>query len=595
MDHKSRRDENVKPIDVKQFSDIQYSIDDRDAFKIQGAGNIREWEFDPLTGKVVVSVLVKMDIHNTGVNIVSLNSTTDDKVLEINTEGAYFYAYNGKSKQKLCHFNSDDWYSFYISLDTNRGTYSLYIDGERQLWNAKLLHDINSLSSFAMGSYGGTIYSKRVCIYRNSIQSVADTAQKNKIWDAKKLGITADGKTVITEELQKLINRCAEDGGGVIYLQDGIYLSGTIKLKENITLYIETDAVLKGVLDVDEYPSQVSENNPNWNMLVQGPQKALIYADGQKNVRIMGGGTIDGSGDFEGPYGTESYRPSAILLVGCDNARIYDLFITDAGMWTIPVMECDNLYIRDINMDSCWYPNRDAIDICDCLDVLIENCNLKSDDDTICFKSGNESGCDNVLVRDCMIISTMANGIKFGTYSYGGFTNCSAVNCIVKDTRTCAISIQSVDGGKIENLSFENIIINNVESACFILIGDKGRIPDWGEHRIGSIENIHFKDMEVYHVRRSYGSYLGGFKKNDMIYPIKNIRFENVKAVFQGGVEEMPERPAEFGDQYPESNCFGILPASAYYIRHAENVVFEDCKTQIALDDVREAFVYEEE
>src|SRR5690554_4707526 len=105
MDHKKHRNENTKRIDVKQFSDIEYSVDNRDALKIQGAGNRRKWKFDPLTGKVVLSILVKMDIQNTGVNIATLYSTTDDKVLEINTEGAYFYAYDGKIQHKLCHFN----------------------------------------------------------------------------------------------------------------------------------------------------------------------------------------------------------------------------------------------------------------------------------------------------------------------------------------------------------------------------------------------------------------------------------------------------------------------------------------------------------
>ncbi|MEJ6950365.1 glycoside hydrolase family 28 protein [Natronospora cellulosivora (SeqCode)] len=514
MDHKKRRCESAERMKVTQLSDINYSIEDNENFKIEGAGNTKQWEFDPLTGKVVVSVLVKMDIHNTGVNIATLYSQKGKKLLEINTEGAYFYSYDGNKKCKLSHYNSDDWYSVYITINTNTDTYSLYIDGERQLWNAKLMFQADSLSSLSMGSVGGIIYSKRINIYKNPIQSVSDAAAGNEIWDVKEHGVTADGKTVVTKELQELIDKCADKGGGVIYLQDGIYLSGTIELKENITFYIETDAVLKGVLDIEAYPTQVSKDNPNWNMLVQGPQKSLIYADGKKNVKIIGGGTIDGSGDFEGEYGSESYRPSGILLVGCDDAKICDLYVIDAGMWTIPVVECDNLYIRDINMDSCWYPNRDAIDICDCFDVLIQNCNLKSDDDTICFKSGNESGCDNVLVRNCMIISTMANGIKFGTYSYGGFTNCTVADCIVKDTRTCGINIQSVDGGTIKNLFFENIIIDNVESAFFILIGDKGRVPDWGEHRIGSIENINFKDIEVNNLRRNYGSYLGGFKKD---------------------------------------------------------------------------------
>lgn len=594
MVHKKCRNLSDERRDVTEFSDITYTIREEKYFQIYGEGSKKYWEFKPLTGKIILSILVKMDNPTRGVNIATLYTMPEQIVFEINTEGAYFYGYNGNIKCKLCHYNSDDWYLIYVAIDTKTNTYSLYIDGERQLWNARLKSPAEPISLFSMGSHGGTIHCKKINIYKNPIQSVNDAALDRIILNAKNQGVIADGETIVTEVLQRLVDECAENGGGVVYLQDGIYLSGTLELRENVTLYIETDAVLKGVLDIKEYPAQISENNPNWNMLVQGPQKSLIYADGKRNIRIIGGGTIDGSGDFEGAYGSESYRPCAILLVGCDNAKICDLYVKDAGMWTIPVVECDSLYIRDINEYSCWYPNRDGIDICDCLDVLIENCNFKSDDDTVCFKSGNESGCDNVLVRNCMIISTMANGIKFGTYSYGGFTNCSAIDCIIKDTRTCGICVECVDGGTINNLLFERILISNVESAFFILIGDKGRYPDWGEHRIGTIENIYFNDIEVNKVNRNYGTYLGGFKKEGLVYPIKNIQFKNVNAVFLGGATEVPCNPAEFANQYPESNCFGMLPASAYYIRHAENVHFENCRTEVAIYDVREKFIFEE-
>jgi len=73
------------------------------------------------------------------------------------------------------------------------------------------------------------------------------------------------------------------------------------------------------------------KNNPNWNMIKQGPQKALIYADGVNGIIIQGGGTIDGSGNFTGDYGSESSRPSGILLVGCDHSKIQNIAVNNAG------------------------------------------------------------------------------------------------------------------------------------------------------------------------------------------------------------------------------------------------------------------------
>lgn len=622
MDHKLKKRYNEPLTDVTKLSDIIYTLqEDFSQFNPQ-AGNgwkvvgcaqelalpskenksvkifmedssIKK-DFAPISGKIVVSLWVRLDNGTRGVNVATLYGNKEDdelsKLIQLDTEGAYFYAYDGKVKKKLCHYNSDDWYSIYFTIDTVQGTYSLYIDGERQLLNGKLINEVSSICSISMGSHGGVLYVNRLHIYRNPIQSVQEAAKDLQIFDAKELGVKADGETIVTIQIQNLIDQCSKQGGGVVYLKGGTYLSGCIEMKKNVTLYIEKDATLKGVLDLEAYGVKLSKAHPNWNTIVQGPQKSLIFGDTQENIRIMGGGTIDGSGDFPGPYGTESLRVCAILLVGCKNAVICDVYVKDAGMWTIPVVECDNLYIRDLNLYSTWYPNRDGIDLCDCYDVLVENSNIKSDDDALCFKSGNESGVDNVVVRNTFIISTMANGIKFGTYSYGGFTNCLCEDCIIKDTRTCAIVIQCVDGGFIKNLRFRHITIRNVESVFFILIGDKERTPDWCERRIGSIQDIYFEDIQADSVRRSIGTYLGGFYKEGVTYPIENIFFDKVKVVYQGNVKEIPSVPAEFGHQYPESNCFGTLPASCYFIRHAKNVVFTNCKAIVALPDAREPF-----
>ncbi len=564
------------------------------SMKICGEHSSIRAVFPAQGGKLVVSLWVRMEIHNTGVNVLTLYTDREcggeDQVIQMDTEGAYFYSYDGRKKQKLCHFESDAWYSVYLAINMKSQTYSLFVDGERLLWNAAFMVPADEIKAVSSGSYGGVLYVNRIQLYARPVQSLEQAVINGGVLlDAKEMGIAADGKTVVTDGLQCLIDQAGKTGG-VVYLNDGIYLTGTIELKSNVTLYIEENAILKGVLDIDAYPARLSKQHPNWNTMVQGPQKSLIYADSQENIRIMGGGTIDGSGDFPGAYGSESLRVCAILLVGCPHACLCDLYVKDAGMWTIPLVECDDLYIHDLNLYSTWYPNRDGIDICDCFRVLIENCNIQADDDAVCFKSGNESGCDNVLVRCTSIVSTMANGIKFGTYSYGGFTNCVCEDCMIKDTRTCAIAIQCVDGGRVRNLHFRRITIQNVESVFFIIIADKGRTPDWGTHRIGSLENIYFEWIKAERVRRPYGCYLGGYQTPDgEVYNIREIHFHGVNVVYEGGVPEIPSQPPEFDDQYPESNVFGNLPVSAYYIRHADTVVFKKCGMIVALPDARPA------
>ena len=86
-------------------------------------------------------------------------------------------------------------------------------------------------------------------------------------------------------------------------------------------------------------------------------------------------------------------------------------------------------------------------------------------------------------------------------------------------------------------------------------------------------------------------------------HPVENVTLENIRLRFVGGgnlpdvVREIPEQP----EQYPETSMFGILPAYAFYVRHAKNVRFrnvdlgfekDDLRPALALDDVEDLDVF---
>lgn len=285
-DHK-RNYEYMRPCkDMSSYSDISNLLFfpekwEKEIRICSESGQIYH-KFDAVQDKLVVLLWVKMDIHNTGVNLLKLyggeNGSEKKEIIRVDTEGAFFYSYDKNRKSKLCHFESDKWYSIYLTVNIRNHSYSLYVDGERQLECAEFFCPVQTVHTVSMESYGGVSYVKQFRIYRPSVSSVQEAAKNGVILDAVEMGVPADGHTVVTAELQNLIDRCSESGG-VVYLRDGIYLTGMIELKKNVTLYIEEGAVLKGVLDVDAYPVKKSKTHPNWNMLVQGPQKALIYAD----------------------------------------------------------------------------------------------------------------------------------------------------------------------------------------------------------------------------------------------------------------------------------------------------------------------------
>ena len=58
--------------------------------------------------------------------------------------------------------------------------------------------------------------------------------------------------TLCTKEIQKAVDLIDEAGGGTVIIPSGVYLSGTIHLK-NTSLYLERGAVLKGSSNINDY------------------------------------------------------------------------------------------------------------------------------------------------------------------------------------------------------------------------------------------------------------------------------------------------------------------------------------------------------
>ena len=59
-------------------------------------------------------------------------------------------------------------------------------------------------------------------------------------------GIWDDGK-VYTKEIQKVIDLAAEEGGGVLVVPPGTYLTGALYFKQGVNLYVSAGATLKGI------------------------------------------------------------------------------------------------------------------------------------------------------------------------------------------------------------------------------------------------------------------------------------------------------------------------------------------------------------
>lgn len=74
------------------------------------------------------------------------------------------------------------------------------------------------------------------------------------IYNVCNFGAKGNGVDKDTEAFKKAIEVCEKNGGGTVYVPAGIYHIGALHLKSNMTLYIESGAVLKFSQDEEDYP-----------------------------------------------------------------------------------------------------------------------------------------------------------------------------------------------------------------------------------------------------------------------------------------------------------------------------------------------------
>ena len=112
--------------------------------------------------------------------------------------------------------------------------------------------------------------------------------------DARDFGAAGDGRTMDTEALQRAIDACARTGGRVI-LQDGVFLTGTLRLRSHVELHIDAGATLLASPRCGDSPP-IARARVNAAMLPRGRASCLLLAEDCENVALTGRGTLDCSG-----------------------------------------------------------------------------------------------------------------------------------------------------------------------------------------------------------------------------------------------------------------------------------------------------------
>lgn len=351
----------------------------------------------------------------------------------------------------------------------------------------------------------------------------------NKHYSILDFGAKSELKFNNKQAIQKTIDTCSTNGGGIVCIPNGYFLSGPIELKSNVNLHLEDNAFLQFTKSKEEYPLVWTNYEGQRKIRAISP----ITADHQNNIAITGKGVIDGNGflwrgikrfkltdkefqrclkispyfqdtkeggiwyptqtvyegvqtgepDYANPNALELaskyydlYRPVLLSLKHCDAVLIEDVTLQNSPAWNIHPWFCTNFTLKNAKVRNKFSAqNGDGLDLESCKNCEIVGTVFEVGDDGICIKSGKnaearqiEGPCENVWIHDCKVFDAHG-GFVVGSEMSRGIRNLLVEDCTFIGT-DIGVRFKSAmgRGGVVEDIIIRNIHMANIIEEAFI-------------------------------------------------------------------------------------------------------------------------------
>lgn len=420
-------------------------------------------------------------------------------------------------------------------------------------------------------------------------------------------GAVGDGAAFDSPAIQKAIDACTASGGGTVIVPAGNYLSGTLMLKDNVTLRLEEGALLSGATELDRY-EWIDEFTEGLGIRVG---RTFVCAVDAKNVAIEGEGTIDGRGSEVKAKHIETdtrpegrrwgERPFLLRIIRCDGVRVEGVTLKYSASWTSHYQQSKNIDIHGVTIESRGVAHNDGIGIDGCSGVRISDCDVDSGDDALVFKTTHSAyPCSDIVVEDMRLKSNQA-GIKMGTESMAAFENISISRCHIYDTRNGGIKLFSVDGARMRNITVSDVTMDNIRTPIMLRLGARLSVFRGNEDTrqpVGFMRDVTIRNVRARSdVQTQLTSASGILITGIAGHPIERLTMDNIEISLPGGgtVEEGRHEVPEAVDQYPEVKTFGpTIPACGVWMRHVDGVEMSNIAIKTDVPDLRPVFVAED-
>ena len=317
------------------------------------------------------------------------------------------------------------------------------------------------------------------------------------------------------------VDKNADD---VIYFGKGEHDVGLIELKSNQTLFLDEGAVVY----------------------------ACIEAFDADNIKIIGRGILDNSRNKEkilfehNAEGNDvaiqnAKRKHTVQLEYCANITIEGITIRDSLVYNIRPLACKNFNVSNVKIIGCWRYNSDGIDMHNCEDVLIDNCFIRTFDDSICVKGFDcyyEGDIDaavqqamyrngkkydlfkNVVVKNCTIWNDWGKCLEIGAETRAEeMFNIVFENCDIIHATGPVLDCYNIDYADVHDVVYRNI---NVEYDDVIMAPSIQTC----DSEIYVNDNLNYHPWLIYVATSYHHEYSAGGTRRGICH---DIRFENVK------------------------------------------------------------------
>ncbi|MCR5208388.1 MAG: hypothetical protein K6C14_07940 [Eubacterium sp.] len=412
----------------------------------------------------------------------------------------------------------------------------------------------------------------------------------------------------------------ANETKGTVLVTGGDFVTTEVRLKSDVTLFIEKNSSLSADKTGEGYP-----------------EKGLLFADGCENITLTGGGKIKGNGELFGlkpkadanmlshpdvidviamrrdaraqlRFAHKSKYGAAVYFRDCKNVKADNFIIESAAHWSFKLENCDGVDIKNFVINNNRHvANTDGFDIAGTSNISIEHCFVSTADDGICIKNavwlGNRGAMKNITVRDCEVISC-ANSFKIGTETTFDIENVSVEDCTFLMTdiypgTVSGIAIESADGSCVSNIRVKNITMNRVTCPVFIRLCNRNRAAEVDAESANAVEfgkkrrKAKSAEPEEFNMRGEVKDIViegiqadgveipvivAGFMQNGETKYVENVTLKNISmryAPYKAVYDRRAYIP-EYADVYPESWRFRNLPSYALWARHVRGLKLLD-------------------